>query len=200
MSQLKITSYDGKIFNLNVTQFRSTMSAQINSVQLSARMDHFPIRCGQPDINFSVQFPSLDEKNKFESWVRNHQLTAGTANNSEAKLFWAERNIINWSGYVTTYRVANQRFNYAPSVTFGVSLVDSLMSTKTTLMSLGADVSAILGVQIPAYTGSPDTILITPTAPLTSANVVNPQDGPSNSGGLSTPPMPVQVTGGSTGK
>ena len=63
-------------FTLNVLQFRSPMSAAINSVQTRTMLQHFPIRCGQPDIEFTVQFARRQEKTVFQAFVREHQVKA----------------------------------------------------------------------------------------------------------------------------
>ena len=138
MSQLKLTGQDGISFKLNVTQFRSPMSAQITSAQTRTMLQHFPIRCGQPDIQFTCVFSTLDEKHGFQNFVREHQVKALTMEKNspmDVTLFWPERNIENWTGYITQYKVDERRFEYRPDVTFGVDLVDSMMSEKTTLSS-----------------------------------------------------------------
>ena len=76
MSQLVIKAHRGRQFKLNVTQFRSPMSASINSVQTRSMMQHFPIRCGQPDINFTVRFRNNSARHEFQAFVRDHQVYA----------------------------------------------------------------------------------------------------------------------------
>lgn len=198
MSQLRLYDKDSKEFKLNVTQFQSTMSSQINTVQVRKMLHHFPIRCGQPDISFTVHYPSMDDKHEFEAFVRKHQLSARDDNNAEVRLWWPERNISNWTGYIVTYRVAERRFQSAPQATFGVSLVNSLMSTKTTLATRGIDVAKILGIQIGAYTGqyeNDNSTIIIPPSPTSNTPPVNPQDLPRNAGNIPTPPLPITAGG-----
>jgi hypothetical protein len=165
MSQLLLTAQNGTQFKLNVTQFRSPMSSQIDTSQTRKMLQHFPIRCGQPDIQFTVQFPSLDEKHRFQNFVRDHQvkaldITQNLAN--DVTLFWPERNIENWTGYISSLKVIERRFDYAPTVTFGVDLVDSLMSQKTTIASTSTGIEAILGPQLPAWNEAVDGLLTLP--------------------------------------
>jgi hypothetical protein len=182
MSQLQIYDKNSKSFKLNVTQFRSPMSATINSAQTKTMMQHFPIRCGQPDIQFTVQYASMDDKHAFEAFVRSHQLAAqADGNKGLLKLWWPERNMENWSGYICQYQVIEARFQTAPAATFGVSLVDSMMSVQTTIATRGISLNTILGIQIPTYQGYADTILVRPTPPSN-----NP---PVNSD--PTPPTPI---------
>lgn len=162
---------------MNVTQFRSPMNAAINSVQTRTMLQHFPIRCGQPDINFTVQYISMNDKHSFEAFVREHQVYVQSHKDPEITLWWPERNIENWTGYITSYTVTERRFETAPSATFGVSLVKSMMSEKTNLSSRAADITSILGEQIPAWLGSRDLILVRPTFTNTT-QPVNPQDVP----------------------
>lgn len=194
MSQMKVTDKrTGKSYDLNVTQFRSPMTAAITSVQTKAMLQHFPIRCGQPDINFTVKFTSQDDKHVFQGFVRQHQLMAAMEDNTWVTLWWPERNINNWTGYIVQYGVSERRFEVAPIVTFGVSLVDSLMSEKTTIASKGIDLDRILGPQIAPYIGYRDTILVPPT--YNRELDVNPQDGPAPE--VPTPPSPISGGGGS---
>ena len=162
MSLLRVRSYDGKDFNLNVLQFRSPMSAAINSVQTHTMLQHFPIRCGQPDIQFTVQFTHREDKTKFQSFVREHQVKAISGTKREVTLWWPERNITNWSGYISEFHVAERRFDYSPIVTFGVDLVESMMSTLTTVSSMGVDFSAVWGTEIGPYVSLADTLLSLP--------------------------------------
>jgi hypothetical protein len=148
MSRLILKGTNGTQFTLNVVQFRSPMAAQITSAQTKTMLQHFPIRAGQPDIEFTVQFASYDDKHIFQNWVRRHQVAGQSDPNGEVLLWWPERNIENWSGWITTFQVAERRFEYAPRVTFGVSLVESLMSAKTIISSVAAPFSAVYGPQI----------------------------------------------------
>lgn len=155
MSQLLIKGHNGARFKLNVTQFRSPMSASIASVQTRKMMHHFPIRAGQPDIQFTVQFRSIDDHHKFRDFVREHQLNTHTVDyntrDGMVTLLWPERDINNWTGYITTMPGREVRFEYAPKVTFGVSLVDSMLSERTIDYSRGNSIWSVAGPQIPAY-------------------------------------------------
>jgi hypothetical protein len=190
-----LKSHDGTQFKLNVTQFRSPMTSAINSAQTKTMLQHFPIRAGQPDINFTCQFRSNDEKHIFQSFVRDHQISAQTAKDElgEVILFWPERNIENWTGYIVEFHVEEVRFVYAPKVTFGVALVNSLMSERTTVASFGSFWTSIWGPQIPAYQGP---------GPLDVDNMIKPPTPPSSqspntsSGSNPAPPDVIPLTGG----
>lgn len=181
-----VLGHNGQKFKLNVTQFRSPMTASINSVQTRKMLQHFPIRSGHPDINFTCQFRSQDDKHVFQAFVRDHQLNAQTDENGMVTLFWPERNIENWTGYIVEFAVAERRFEYAPRVTFGVSLIDSLMSERTTVSSFGAHWSSIWGPQIPPYQGP---------GPLDVDNMLKPPTPPGSD--TPTPPTPLSGGGGS---
>lgn len=162
MSKLIIKGHNANRFELNITQFRSPMSAAINSVQTRTMMHHFPIRAGQPDIQFTAMFRSVDDKHKFQNFVRDHQRNAlddkyGSAADSTGAitLFWPERNISNWTGYIVDMPIREARFEYAPRVTFGVALIDSMMSERTFQSSLGNSFWRILGDAMGAYQPDP---------------------------------------------
>ncbi len=158
MSKLIVKGHDANRFELNVTQFRSPMSASINSVQTRKMMQHFPIRAGQPDIQFTVQFPSIDAHHKFRDFVRDHQRNAlvdqygsSAASTGAVTLLWPERYINNWTGYIVSMPGREVRFEYAPRITFGVALVDSMLSSRTFNLSLGNSFWSVLGDAISAY-------------------------------------------------
>jgi hypothetical protein len=158
MSKLILKGHNAARFELNVTQFRSPMAASISSAQTRNMMHHFPIRAGQPDIQFTVQFRSIDDKHKFQDFVRDHQRNAlsdkyasATVSGGKVTLLWPERNIDNWTGYIVSMPIQEARFQYAPRVTFGVALLDSLMSERTFNASLGNDFWTVLGQEIAAY-------------------------------------------------
>jgi hypothetical protein len=160
VSKLILKGHGGARFDLNITQFRSPMSASIASVQTRTRQHHFPIRAGQPDIQFTAHFTTLDEKHRFTNFVRDHQqntqksrFTPGSTpyQRGLVTLMWPERNIVDWTGYITNLPVREPRFEYAPKVTFGVMLVDSLMSVSTTSASQGNSWWFIRGLQIPQW-------------------------------------------------
>lgn len=187
MSQLILSSKGFDDFKLNVTQFRSPMSASITSAQTRSMLQHFPIRCGQPDVNFTIMFANQADKHAFQNFVRQHQLNAQSMDQDTdyaVTLWWPERNIENWTGYITQYTVVEKRFEVAPTVTFGVTLIDSMMSEKTTVASRGIDIARILGPQIPTYIGYRDTILVRPSIPQAEYHQLPTSVDPS-------PPAPV---------
>lgn len=150
--------HTGKEFKLVITQFRSPMSATINSAQTRRMLNHFPIRAGQPDIEFTAQFPSRDEKHDFQDFVREHQLNAldddytdSVTSTGAVTLMWPERNITSWTGYIVNMPIQEARFDYAPKVTFGVMLIESLMSKQTFSSSLGSSAESIFGITISPY-------------------------------------------------
>lgn len=136
------------------------MSASINSVQTRKMAHHFPIRAGQPDIQITVHFASTDDKHNFQNFVREHQRNSQIADytigstaldNGSVVLNWPERNIINWTGYIVNMPIKESRFEYAPRVTFGIALIESMMSTRTTSSSLGNSFWTVAGVEIGQY-------------------------------------------------
>lgn len=192
MSQLRVSDMSGRVFKLNVTQFRSPMNASITSVQTRKMLHHFPIRSGQPDINFTVQYASLADKHSFEGFVRKHQQEAGLADKKNPRsvtLWWPERNIENWTGYIISYTVNERRFETAPSATFGVSLIDSMMSERTTIATSPLAVWSIIGIPIPKLKDGRDGILIPPSR-IGGQQPINPQDA------VGTPTAPPPINSG----
>lgn len=173
MSKLILRGHKGAEFKLNVTQFRSPLSASINTVQTRTMTHHFPIRAGQPDIQFTVQFRSIEDHHAFRDFVRSHQRNAQIAdqtstaldNSGMITLFWPERGITNWTGYITSMPGREVRFDYAPKITFGVMLITSMLSERTYQASSGNDFFTIAGQQIGPYLGNLIDELIQPPTP-----------------------------------
>lgn len=173
MSKMTLRGHRGVEFKLNVTQFRSTMSAAITSAQTRTMAQHFPVRAGQPDIQFTVQFRSIDDKHKFQNFVRDHQRYSLTADHSKAgrdqagmvTLTWPQRGIDGWQGYITSLSVREARFEYAPRITFGVLLIGSMLSIRTYVNSRGGNnYSDIIANQLPDF-GTPDDLIPAPVRP-----------------------------------
>lgn len=192
MSKLIVKGHNANRFELNITQFRSPMSAAINSAQTRNMMHHFPIRAGQPDIQFTAHFASIPDKHDFQDFVREHQRNAltdqyGSSSSSTGAitLSWPERDINNWTGYIVTMPIREVRFDYAPRVTFGVALVDSMLSERTFNLSLGNSFWSVLGQAISAYVPDPadyDNQLQPPTPPASiTTQTTEVQTSPVNS-------------------
>ncbi len=165
MSKLTVRGHDGARFELNIVQFRSPMSASINSVQTRRMAHHFPIRAGQPDIQFTAHFASIQDKHDFQNFVRDHQLntlndrySSASASDGAITLSWPERDIKDWTGYIVTMPVREARFEYAPRVTFGVALMDSMMSERTYNSSMGSSFWSVVGQVLSAYIPDPEDI------------------------------------------
>ncbi|QDF18840.1 hypothetical protein SEA_SCENTAE_121 [Gordonia phage SCentae] len=149
MSRLTIKSSKlGESFTMNVTQFRSPMSAEIQSAQVRRQLHHFPIRAGQPDIQFTVVYASQEEKTAFESFVRRSHLAALYYDDAHLTLNWPERNINNWTAYFNGYQVNTRRFEVASTTTFGMSIISGLVSSMTAGSTAITPFSSVLGDQI----------------------------------------------------
>lgn len=198
MSQLIVRGHDGARFALNVTQFRSAMNAAINTVQTRTMAHHFPIRAGQPDIQFTVQFRSIDEHHAFRDFVRSHQRNTlsdryVSASDGAVVLNWPERDIVDWSGYIVSMPGREVRFEYAPRVTFGVALVNSMMTQRTFNFSRGNSFWSILGDALGTYQPLPidlaDFQLPTPPSSQQPANATE-NDIPTNTPAAPDPTIP----------
>jgi len=146
MSQL-ILNGGTQRWALNCVGFSSALFGQIASTQTRKMAMWFPIKMGQPEVKFDVIFPSESTYENFQNFVRSQQLVA--VNNTQLiTLNWPERNIINWSGVITKIEAGGQRFNIAPSTSVSVLLVDSMMSSRTSMASMalnGANWQTVAG-------------------------------------------------------
>lgn len=171
MSQLNIFTNEAS-WKLNATNFSAPVHSEISSAQVKTMSMVFPIRVTQPDMRFSVQFTSETEYENFQRFVRRHQQQA----NLNAKLLtlnWPERNITNWTGIIKKFKAGGKRFNYAPRAEFVVDLVDSMVSQRMDLASLGnVDWQSIYGLGM-----GPDAVLKPPSAAEDARFGINPNTG-----------------------
>jgi hypothetical protein len=155
MSQLTLATRQAT-WSLNATQINSPIYGQISSAQTKNMAMHFPIRCTQPEIQFDVVFPSENEYEQFQRFVRAHQQDA-LANLQLLTLNWPQRNINNWTGVIKSFQAGGKRFNFAPTASFSVDLVDSMVSQRIGLINDVLNVESIYGV------GSRDGVLTQPS-------------------------------------
>ena len=118
-------------------------------------LQHFPIRCGQPDIQFTCTFRSHGPEAQVpELRARASDPRAGHQPRTTRRTSTCSGpNATSRTGPATSpaFKVVERRFEYAPVVTFGVDLVDSLMSQRDQgLLHQAVDIMAIISPQIDA--------------------------------------------------
>jgi hypothetical protein len=143
------TSYAGE-FALNVLAFQSSLFGTMMGAQTKNYMVYFPVKCQQPDVEFSVQFASIADYEGFQNFARVTQ-KAALINSLEptVALFWPQRNILNWTGTIRNFEGGLDRFTYAPAANFTVDLVDSLVSMRTQITSVAPLFDTVYGWNTP---------------------------------------------------
>lgn len=160
MSQLYLRApLVGASWKLNVTSFNTTLFSQISSVQTRIMQQHFPVKAQQPAVEFQVVFGSEKDFESFWKFVRSHHQAAlaDFSKRPEVTLWWPEREIKNWTGFITEFRAGGARRNPAPHARLSVDLVDSMFSVRTDLAS-----SVPNWIQVAGY-GSPDGMFSLPS-------------------------------------
>lgn len=143
MSQLTVGSVT-QTFSLNVVNFQSPLYETIQSAQTKTQEVHFPIKMSQPGLSLDLQFSSELEYENFQRFVRNHQQQA-IANGQLLTFSWPERGINNWTGVVKHFEAGGKRFNPMPTGRVEVTLVDSMVSSRTEIASVAMNWRAIYG-------------------------------------------------------
>lgn len=159
MSKLRMMSQGlGTSYDLNVLAFTAPIRANITTVQTRLMTQHFPVKVDQPEVEFDVIFRSEQEFEKFQAFVRAHQLKALTNfTHPGVTLFWPERDIRNWTGLIKQFVAGGARRNYAPHAKINISLIDSFVAKRTDVMSAVSVWQTIVGQ------GMLDGILSLPT-------------------------------------
>lgn len=186
MSQMRVTASTAGTFYLNVIAFTSPVYQTIAGVQTKTMAHYFPIKTNQPEIKFTVQFASEGDYELFQDYVRKAQVNAlFDSKQPWVTLWWPERNIENWTGFIKEFEAGAQRFSPAPQAAFTVELVESMVSKKATLASFGANFWTLIGStgEIPWV----DKILKPPAAPVDTSPTLtepNPVSAPPGEGGF----------------
>lgn len=184
-------------WRLNVVSFSSPVFGEISTAQTKTMAHYFPVRCNQPQIQFSVQFVSEVEYETFQRFVRDHQLDT-IKTTRLVWLNWAERNIDNWTGVIRSFRAGGMRRNFAPRASFVVDLVDSMVSNRTSISAIPPTLwQTIYGSGM-----GPDAVLSPPTAfenSLSLQQTGEDLNGNVNPGFGSSMPNPAQPGFGPSG-
>lgn len=166
MSKLRLTNSRWGSRDLNVISFSSPVSGMMDSAQTRTLEHHFPIKALQPELELEVAFRSEADWEDFQLWVRNVQIdTQLNAISPGVTVWWPQRSIYNWTGVIKAVRAGGMRFNFSPRAKFIIDLVDSMVSSRTSLSSIGSNIEEIWGVNTPG--GVLDSnALITPPGPV----------------------------------
>lgn len=159
---MRVTSRWAGTFYMNVTSFQSPIFQTIVGAQAKHMAHWFPIKTNQPEIKFAVQFANEHDYELFQDYVRKSQVASLVqATDPEVTLWWPERSIRNWTGFIKEFAAGGERFDPSPRASFTVELVESMVSQKATLWSLGPNYWTLVGTEIPWI----DRILKPPTPP-----------------------------------
>lgn len=173
MSQLRLTSSQWGARYLNVVAFSSPITGMIASAQTRTLVHHFPIKALQPELELDVVFSNEQEYESFQLWVRNVQIEAqNDAINPGITIWWPQRSIYNWTGVIKAFQAGGRRANFMPRAKFTLDLIDSMVSSRTTLSSLASNIEEIWGVNTPGGVlegASLADVLINPPAPVDTA-------------------------------
>lgn len=104
-------------------------------------MQHwFPIKTNQPEIKFTVRFALEGDYEMFQDYVRKSQVSALFDQKQPwVTLWWPERNIDNWTGFIKEFEVGAQRFSPAPEALLTVELAESMVSKKVAAVVAGRE-------------------------------------------------------------
>ncbi len=149
MSQLRVTATGQSDFYLNVLNFDSPITGEMNSAQTKSQVQYFPIKAFQPDLTVDVVFPSEAQWQQWQSWARQNMLNTQNSNstgNPGVTLNWPERSINNWTALIPGAKAGGLRANYAPRTRIEFQLIVSLVSGLQIFSSFGTSIeSGILG-------------------------------------------------------
>ncbi len=201
MSQLRISNSRWGTRYLHILEFSSPVTGMMDSAQTRQIIHHFPWKALQPELELVTIFRNEADYEDFQRWVRNVQIDAQTNFLAPGvTIWWPERSIYNWTGLIRAFRAGGARKNYTPRARFTIDLVDSMVSSRTTLASLGTSYEEIYGIHTPGgVLGSgglsvPEATM-EPPAPVTDGSPV-PTDSKAP---LPILPGPVPTTPGGGG-
>lgn len=137
----------GTTWKLSCTSFSTTLISEMSSVQVRMMQHHYPVKAQQPAVEFQVVFGSEPEFEQFQQFIRSHHLSGlgDWTRRPEVTLWWPEREITNWTGFITQFAAGGARRNPAPHAKISVDLVDSMFYHRTDIASVAASWLAVAG-------------------------------------------------------
>jgi hypothetical protein len=173
MSLLRMTCAGTGTFDAKVMGFSSPLTGVMISAQTKTKLQHFPFKASQQSFKMDLIMNGWEEYNDLQNFVRQHQLAAiPAAREPEVDLWWPERGINHWTGFVKNMQAGDKRFNFTPRTTLEFLLVDSLLSEKTWTSSFATDFREMFNTDIgtPSDPNSPDSVITPPTPPKQSGS------------------------------
>ena len=130
----------GTTWKLSCISFYTTLISEMSSAQTRTMQHHYPVKAQQPAVEFQVVFSSESEFERFLQFIRSHHLSglSDWSRRPEVTLWWPERDITNWTGFVTQFVAGGARRNPAPHAKISVDLVDSMFYHRTDIASMAA--------------------------------------------------------------
>jgi hypothetical protein len=120
------------------------------AAQTRTMVQYFPIKALQPELELEVVFRSEVEYQDFQRYVRAIQVDAQSFDaDPGVTLYWPQRSIYNWTGVIKNFRAGGMRNNFMPRAKFTIDLVDSMLSSKTTVSSWASAFEEIFGINTP---------------------------------------------------
>lgn len=201
MSQLRLYNSRWGTRYLHVLSFSSPVTGAIASAQTRTLLHHYPVKALQPELEIETVFRSEAAYEDFQVWVRNVQIDAQSNLYSPGvTLWWPQRSIYNWTGLIKGFRAGGSRGNYTPRAKFTVDLVDSMVSARTTLSSMGSEIEEIWGKNTPGGVLDGSDLSDVILAPPTPVDTTPPSDVPPASPDVIVGPViPPPTDGGGGG-
>lgn len=183
MSLLRMTCIGVGTLDLKVTGFNTGLRGVLNSAQTKTKLQHFPFKADQQSLQLQVVCNGWPEYRTLQDFVRGHHLNAlPAARNPEVDLWWPERGMYHWTGYIKKMQAGDDRFNIAPKASLEILLVDSLLSEKTWSSSLADPFEELYGSDI-GGTRDPNDPIYGPPLPQPGRGADTPGGVPGESSG-----------------
>lgn len=185
MSNLRMSCEGLGSIDVRVTKLSTPLAGTIVSAQAKTMLQHFPIKSSQQSLVLDFITNGWPEMNRIQNYIRQHQVRAmsGSATRPEIYLWWPQRGINNWSGFIPKMPAGDRRFNPTPQGRLEFLLIDSLLSEKTFTSSIASDFRSLFNSDI-GRPSDPDDAIFTPpgsttgTGPGQSTNVPLPGNTP----------------------
>lgn len=197
MSLCRLSCEGVGVLEIKVLKFSTPLAGNITSAQTKEMLQHFPIKSSQQSLTMTVITNGWPEMKALQDFVRGHQLGAmsGSSVRPEITIWWPQRGMNNWSGFITKMPAGDKRFNIAPRADIEFFLVDSLLSEKTFSASIASDFRTLFNSDI----GNPASPLDGITPPVITSpggNNANTTPGSSLDEAQNGAPTTIPRTGG----
>lgn len=173
MSLATISNLQGGSLQLVIVRYGFGLNSEIQSAQLQQGIVHYPIKVLQNDFKFTVQFRSVADYGKMQTFIHTADKYAVSpaalgqgAINGALRFYYPEMGL-DYLGFVRVSPMGGKKFDFAPKIDYTMVLIkDSIYSPTQNATQVPGFGNIVGGDTVDVNSATGDPALIPPAAPL----------------------------------